>query len=263
MKTITTRQLLITFVPAIAVLVVAVIMSMVYEINFHVIIREGSILSNLGIILWCVAASVCLFTAITLQKNKSDVGAGFLYCSAFLTAYLLIDDFFQIHEVFIPYLGLDEKIIYVILGIAVITYLIKFRWLILQTNFVFLMLELGFLAASAFSDGIFASLEVVYTVLGVVIAISVYLAIIKQAIFRAYFSIALLIIGLCMAFIIVDSKIDGPEYLLEDGTKWMGIACWCSYYVRTSYQFITGALYSKSQIHEVQLTPEISSQAIQ
>lgn len=29
-------------------------------------------------------------------------------------------------------------------------------------------------------------------------------------------------------------------YFLEDGTKWLGIACWCSYHIGTSYQIITG-----------------------
>jgi len=102
MKTISTRQLLITFVPSIAVLVVAVFASMFYCVNIRDMTQEGGVLSNLGIILWCAAASVCLFSAITLHQKKSDVGAGFLYYSAFLSAYLLFDDFFQIHEEIFP-----------------------------------------------------------------------------------------------------------------------------------------------------------------
>ena len=28
------------------------------------------------------------------------------------------------------------------------------------------------------------------------------------------------------------------EYLMEDGFKWLGIVCWCSYHVLTAYQLI-------------------------
>jgi hypothetical protein len=34
--------------------------------------------------------------------------------------------------------------------------------------------------------------------------------------------------------------------LLEDGTKWLGIACWCSYFVRTSHQFFVEAVQSSA-----------------
>lgn len=258
MKTPSSGQLLFTFVPSIAVLVVAVFMSIFYGVNIRDMTNEGGVLSNLGIILWCAAASVCLFTAITLHNNKQATGVGFLYYSAFLTAYLLLDDFFQIHEVIFPhYLGLDEKIVYIILIIAVITYLIEYRRLILQTNYIFFLLALGFLGSSVASDGIFASLEVIYAVLGIVIAASFYFIVFKQDMFRAYWSILLLITGLCAAFIIVDSMIDNPEYLLEDGTKWLGIACWCSYYVHTSYQFIIGVISGKNNDQEVYLEAEL------
>ena len=235
-----TRQLLITFIPSISVFLAAVVVSKVYEINIRYMVNEGGIISDLGIILWCASASVCFFAAITLHNSRPGEKTRFLFYSAFLTAYLLFDDFFQLHEVFFPrYLGLDEKVIIAILGVTVISYLIAFKHVIFQTNYIFLLLALGFLGTAAAADGVFAPMEIIYTILGIVIVVSVCLVTFNRAMFRAYASVVLLIAGLCVIFVAIDSIVDHSEYVLEDGAKWLGIACWCSYYVHTAHKFIT------------------------
>jgi hypothetical protein len=109
-----------------------------------------------------------------------------------------------------------------------------------------LLLALGFFGTSVAADGIFAPMEIIYVVMGMVLTVSVYLIAFNQTIFRAHFGVLLLISGLCATFFAIESRVGQPEYLLEDGTKWLGIACWCSYYVHTSHQFIARAFSEKS-----------------
>lgn len=247
MKGVSTRQLLVTFVPSLSILAIIVFVSVIFEVNVHDMAQEGAILSDLGIILWCAAASVCFFAATTLRNRKPADMFRFLFCSALLTTYLLFDDFFQIHEVFVPrYLGLDEKIVYMILGIIIIVYLVVFRRVISQANYTMLLFALGFFGTSVAADGIFAPIDIIYVIMGTVLTVSVYLIAFNRTIFRAHFGVLLLISGLCATFFVIKSRVGQPEYLLEDGTKWLGIACWCSYYVHTSHQFIARTFSEKS-----------------
>jgi hypothetical protein len=113
----------------------------------------SGILSNLGVILWCAAASICAFAAIILRDVKPKALFWFLLSSSLLSAYLLLDDFLLFHEKLAPsYLDLSEKFIFSVLGTAVFTYLVAFRRMILRTNFATLLLALGFLTTSVFID---------------------------------------------------------------------------------------------------------------
>lgn len=58
------------------------------------------ILSNLGIILWSVSATVCFLGAILL--NKQPFKQRFLFFSGLLTSVLAIDDAFLLHDGIIP-----------------------------------------------------------------------------------------------------------------------------------------------------------------
>ena len=199
-------QLLITFVPSLTVLAAMAAAGVLFQVNMDVMTRDAAatanlhpltgVLSNLGILLWSAAASICAFAAMTHRNARPREPFWFLLSSALLSAYLLFDDFFLFHDELAPrYLGVHEKVVYAALGVAVSSYLIAFRRAILRTNFGVLLLALGFLAASAIMD---AMLEPWLR------------------------------------------RLDHWEYLLEDGAKWLGIACWCSYYVRTSYQLVAG-----------------------
>ena len=247
MKGVSTRQLLVTFIPSLSILAIIVSVSVVYEVNVYDMTQDGGILSNLGIILWCVAAGICFFTADELHNIKPGANSRFINCAALLTAYLMIDDFFQIHEKIIPrFFGFDEKIIYMVLVLVIITYLFAYRRVIAQTNYIMLLLALGFFGTSVAADGIFAPLEIIYMIMGTVLTISVYLIAFNRTIFRANFGVLLLISGLCASFFTIESRIDQSEYLLEDGAKWLGITSWCSYFVHTSHQFIVRAFSEKS-----------------
>ena len=204
MKTISVRQLMFTFVPAAAILVVTLLGRLVFHESFRNLTQDvptlagihpiKGFLSTLGILLWCATASICLFAAMTLKNARPRGTFWFLLSSSLLSTYLLLDDAFEIHEVLAKlYFGLSEKAVFSLLGIAVIVYAVAFRRIILRTNFGILLLAL--------------------ILLGTCVAID------------TFFETWLL-------------RLDDWEYFIEDGLKWLGITCWCSYYAHTSYQLL-------------------------
>ena len=201
------RQLLITGIPSLLILAGIAIISIALDINLGLLTRDpasiakinplSGILSNFGIILWCSTATVCFFSAITIRNTASKDSFWFLFCSGLLSAYLLIDDFFQVHEILAGnHVGISEKFTYITLGIAVLIYLFIFRRNIWQTNFLFLLMSFVLLASSVATD---------------------------------------MFQGLLM------SRIGHWQFFIEEGAKWLGISCWCSYYVATSYHIVVGA----------------------
>ena len=199
------QQLLITFIPAILVLMAVAIASIVLNIDIAMMTRDISVIgkvnplagviSNLGILLWCVAASVAFFAAIILRKSGQVESFWFLLNAAFLSAYLMLDDLFLFHE-YIAYLifGIREKVVVLILGILVFWYLFRYRFLILKTNYIILILALSFLALSVITDMLMSSF--------------------------------------------LSQLLGHWRSMIEDGFKWLGIVTWCSYFVQTSFQFV-------------------------
>ncbi|MGB5854351.1 MAG: hypothetical protein WBH20_03670 [Oceanisphaera sp.] len=208
MKVIPFQQLLLILVPSTAVLVIIAYAHLFLHVEIPLLTRDvtataelhplAGALSNLGLLLWCVTAAVCLFAAMLLYRIKERDSFLFLIFSSLLSAYLLFDDLFLFHEVLGPqYVGINEKIIFVLLAVAVAVYLLVYRNIILQTRFIILLLALGFLSTSVLID----------TVLGNLITQS-----------------------------------GDWQFFIEDGAKWLGIACWCGYYVQASYQVLINAL---------------------
>lgn len=111
-----------------------------------------------------------------LRNSQAKDVYQFLLYSALLTTYLLIDDFFQIHDHYLHYkLGISEKITYMVLGIASCTLIIKFRQTILRTDYFIMLLGIGFLAISVIADGILAPLEIIYGIFVIGTALCFYL----------------------------------------------------------------------------------------
>ena len=208
MKYITKRQLLITYIPAILILLTVAIASVKTQTNITFYIRDVAaitnvhpmvgVLSNLGIFLWCVAASVTLFAAFIVRHFEQLNIFKFLLSSSLLSTYLMLDDAFLIHEVLaVQYLGMHEKAVLFILGFATLVYLVSFRKIILLTNYKILIASFVFLAISILTDGI---LDPWFWSLG------------------------------------------DWEYFIEDAAKWLGIVSWCSYFIQTSYLYIIESL---------------------
>ncbi len=164
MNAVSRRQLLMTFGPPLVILGVTAAACIFFDVSIPAMTRDAAalahipplwgIVSNIGILLWCAAASIGLFAAVTIRGTGQSDAFRFLLFSSLLTVYLLFDDFFQFHEnLAVNYLGLDEQVVVAASGIAIAAYLITFRRFILQrTRFAILLLALGFFAASVAID---------------------------------------------------------------------------------------------------------------
>ena len=115
-------------------------------------------LSNLGILLWAAAASISFFTAASLRHQRSrDEYVMFFRLGGWLTLLLLFDDLFLLHEWIYPiHLGIDQKITFAGYALLLLLYLLRFRGLILRTDFILLMSAFVFFALSLLFDTIIA-----------------------------------------------------------------------------------------------------------
>ncbi len=114
----------------------------------------SGILSNMGVFMWLVSFSICLFTYISLRfKRSKKKFIEFVLFFGILSLLLLLDDFFMLHErVYYHYLGIPEKVIFGGYGLLLIYGLIRFRKTILNTDYIFLLSSLFFIAFSVAVD---------------------------------------------------------------------------------------------------------------
>ncbi|MDJ0650352.1 MAG: hypothetical protein QNJ60_16785 [Xenococcaceae cyanobacterium MO_188.B19] len=117
--------------------------------------------SNIGILFWCAAASICFFSFALLRNSSSRNNLTiFLLASGFLTTILLLDDLFLFHEenwnsrefLFPNVTFLSEKIFFISYLVIVLCYLTKFIRVILKTDFVLLLLAFLFFGISISID---------------------------------------------------------------------------------------------------------------
>lgn len=111
------------------------------------------VVSNLGVLLWAAAAFVCLFSAALMRHRGPHEAFVFALCAGLLSTYLMLDDFFMFHENLVErYIGVNEGGLYVCLAIATVVFLVRFRAVILRSDFGYLLLALGFLGTSVLID---------------------------------------------------------------------------------------------------------------
>jgi len=103
------------------------------------------LLSNLGVLMWAVAAGAALLGALVLSVRESEP-AGFLGGAAGLTAILLADDLFQGHES-LPSRGPSELAYFATLAAVLAVLLYRFRALVLRRTVVPLLAAAGALFA--------------------------------------------------------------------------------------------------------------------
>ncbi|MFO1417818.1 MAG: hypothetical protein U1E83_04040 [Methylotetracoccus sp.] len=84
------------------------------------------IISNLGVLLWCMSATICIFGyAVLGQCAKTRALSGTLLWGGLLSTLLMADDLVQIHERVGPHFGLDEKIVYALYGVLMLIFLAR------------------------------------------------------------------------------------------------------------------------------------------
>lgn len=110
-------------------------------------------LSQVGILIWSAAASICFFCAKRLWHTRAERELKrFLVVSGAFTLWLALDDMFLLHETVFPLIGIPQNIVlgsYIILTLA---YLFAFRRAIGETNFLLLAVSLSFFAVSVTLD---------------------------------------------------------------------------------------------------------------
>jgi hypothetical protein len=77
----------------------------------------------------------------------------------FISLALLFDDLFMFHERICPrYFGVGQKVVFLFYGSMILLYLVKFRKIIMETDFVFILLAIFFFALSMAVDSVSESL---------------------------------------------------------------------------------------------------------
>ena len=114
------------------------------------------VLSNLGVLVWCAAAAICFLTRTLLrQQEGTDEMRAFLFWSGLISSMLLLDDFFQFHDGLVPnYLGMSEDPIFLGYGLVTAWYLVRFRRVVLASEWGVLFTALAFFALSMLVDAL-------------------------------------------------------------------------------------------------------------
>lgn len=123
--------------------------------KLHIPLYAG-LISNLGILLWTAAAAISAFAwLVTRNAPARQLPSAFLLAGAGLSTLLMADDFFLLHERWVPvYLGIDEKLVFAGYGLALLAYLLRWQRTLLQTDFLLLAAALGGFAVSLSIDAI-------------------------------------------------------------------------------------------------------------
>jgi hypothetical protein len=111
------------------------------------------VVSNVGILLWCATAVICLFSCSLLRQQGHHAEARFLLWAGLMTIVLLVDDFFMIHEYIAPvHFHVNEKVVLASYVCAAGAYLLSHRRLILAANYQLLVAAMVLFTASMLVD---------------------------------------------------------------------------------------------------------------
>lgn len=156
--------LLAIYIPTLVTLVVLVIVNIITGIPVRYFMIDPvsefaapmylGLVSNLGVLLWCSTAAVCLFSGgMSLNVSKDREVSLFMLCSGLITSMLLFDDLFLLHEEVLPdHLFIPQKLVFAAYAGLTLTYLFRFKRMILNTEYTLLLLAFGFFGLSVFVD---------------------------------------------------------------------------------------------------------------
>lgn len=116
--------------------------------------------SNIGVLMWCAAAAICLFSwALLRQRESQDVFPRFILSGGLLTTILLLDDFFIGHETLRDRGGVPEEVTFGLYAVLLLVWIIRFKDLVLESEYLILGCALGFFASSLLIDTFQESIE--------------------------------------------------------------------------------------------------------
>ena len=131
--------------------------SNLYKIKLSLVVRDLAqtcgypigvgMISNIGILLWGAAASICLFT--TSSENINRESSKLLLIGGLFSGLLCIDDFFLLHD---RYIGPDFlNLTYLSISIFL---LVRFQTILKNVGLFNLVISILFLGLSIFFDGV-------------------------------------------------------------------------------------------------------------
>jgi hypothetical protein len=110
-------------------------------------------LSMAGIIGWSLAVGVSIFTAIASTGHAPRPWRSFLLAMGGLTALLLVDDAYLLHDEIVPqYVGISGELVGVAYVILTVVILYRFRDVVRRSNYILLGAALALLGVSAAVD---------------------------------------------------------------------------------------------------------------
>jgi len=104
-------------------------------------------LSNVGVIVWTVAATASLL-AWWSRRGQSGTRTDLLLWAGLLTTVELLDEFFLLHDAFYPMLGIPEKAVAAVYGLATVALGVSFRTQLAGPGLAAVGLTLALFAAS-------------------------------------------------------------------------------------------------------------------
>ena len=111
------------------------------------------VVSNVGILLWCATAAICLFSSSLLRQRGAHPEARFLLWAGLMTTALLFDDFFMFHEYLAPvHFHINEKAVHASYFCVTAVYLLRNRRVILEASYQLLAAALVLFAGSILFD---------------------------------------------------------------------------------------------------------------
>lgn len=116
------------------------------------------LLSNFGVLLWCATTAICLFTALLCLSKRTKISdAVFFAAAGMFTGWLMLDDFFLVHEDVLPAFGVSQPLTYAVYaGLAISYFALSWKKIITyRTNL--LIAALAFLGTSVVLDVILHS----------------------------------------------------------------------------------------------------------
>ena len=151
------RLFYISILPSLILYLAILYISNFYNIKLSLVVRDLAqtcgypigvgMISNIGILLWGAAASICLFTSFSEIINNES--SKLLLLGGVFSSLLCIDDFFLLHD---RYIGPDFlNLTYLAISIFL---LVRFRRILKIIGLFNLLISILFLGLSVFFDGV-------------------------------------------------------------------------------------------------------------
>ncbi len=108
------------------------------------------LLSNWGVILWTMAAAICLFGAVILRQQRASADTMvFITVSGLLNLLLAVDDLFLLHDKLFPSMfHIPEMFFYFLYALTFLVYLLVFTVRIIKYDYLLFAVGLILLIGS-------------------------------------------------------------------------------------------------------------------